>query len=101
MSKMRSFSPEFKVQRVLELLGGGSPGEICRQHQIKDSLLYRWKQEFLERAPLIYARGGAEASQEQARIAELEQMIGRLTMELAAAKKVFGLAGSRARTSGR
>jgi transposase-like protein len=102
MSRYREFSPEFKVQVVLELLTNArSASAICRQHQIKDSLLYRWKQEFLERAPQVFAKGSSGQSLEQARIAELEGVIGRLTVELEAAKKVSGLLGSRRGTSAR
>jgi transposase-like protein len=102
MSKFREFSPQFKVQVVLELLTNAhSASEICRQHQIKDSLLYRWKQEFLERAPQVFAKGSTGQSLEQARITELEGVIGRLTVELEAAKKVSGLLGSRRGTNAR
>jgi transposase-like protein len=95
MSRYREFSAEFKVQVVLELLTNArSASEICRQHQLKDSLLYRWKQQFLERAPQVFARGGTGQSQEQARITELEGVIGRLTVQLEAAKKVSRLLGS-------
>lgn len=102
MSKYREFSPEFKMQVVLELLSGQrSASEICRQHQLKDSLLYRWKQQLLERAPQVFAPQSNGPSLEQARIAELEGVIGRLTVELEAAKKASTLWGSRRGTSGR
>jgi transposase-like protein len=102
MTRYREFSPEFKVRVVLELLTNAhSASEICRQQQIKDSLLYRWKQEFLERAPQLFAKGSTGQSLEQARIAELEGVIGRLTVELEAAKKVSGLLGLRRGTSAR
>jgi len=96
MSKNRQFSPDLKVQAVLELLTGvHSASEICREHQIRDNLLYRWKQEFLERAPQLFIPRGTETSSEQAHIAELEQALGRLTMELEASKKASRLLGSR------
>lgn len=96
MGKFRTFSPEFKVQVVLDLLTGArSPSEICREHQIKDSLLYRWKQEFLERAPQVFVRGSSAEAAEQVRIAELERVIGRLTVELEAAKKACRLRDAR------
>ncbi len=31
-----------------------SAAALCRVHQIRDSLLYRWKQEFLDRAPRVF-----------------------------------------------
>ena len=102
MSKYREFTPDFKVQIVLELITNQhTASEICRQHQLKDSLLYRWKQEFLERAPQVFAPRNTGQSLEQARIAELEGVIGRLTVELEAAKKVSMLWGSRRGVSAR
>ncbi len=88
-NKPRQFTPEFKSQVVLELLTQQrSAGEICRVHQIKDSLLYRWKQEFLERAPSVFATGDhGEVSRLTQRVAQLERMVGRLTLELDVAKK--------------
>jgi transposase-like protein len=89
MSKApRKFTPEFKVKVVLDILSTGkSLGQASREYGIKDSVLSRWKQEFLERAPLVFAgNSGRELHDE--RIAELERMVGRLTMELDMVKKV-------------
>ena len=102
MSKCREFTSDLKVQVVLELLTNQhTASEICRQHQLKDSLLYRWKQEFLERASQVFAPKNSGQSLEQARIAELEGVIGRLTVELEAAKKASMLWGSRRGASAR
>lgn len=46
----------------------------------------RWRSEFLERAPELFAVP-EHVSQDQARIAELEQMVGKLTMKLEIAQK--------------
>ena len=87
MSKRRAFTPKFKAQVVLEeLTGVKDKAEICREHQLRPQVFTRWKTEFLERAPEIFATQPGKGD-EQARIAELEQMVGRLTMELAVAKK--------------
>ena len=101
MSKYREFSPEFKVQVVLELLTNQrSASEICRQHQLKDSLLYRWKQEFLERAPQLFRGETTDHQQTDVRIAELERMVGKLTLELDLAKKALGYSNWIGKTSG-
>ena len=75
---------------VLQYLAGHkSAAEICREHRLKDSLFYRWKDEFLAGAAQAFGQpqgGQAQRGNEQ-RIAELERMVGRLTMELDAAKK--------------
>ncbi len=99
MAKRRTFSPEFKAQAVLEVLTGVKSGaQVCREHRIKDTVLSRWKQEFIERAPQLFApRGlpGKAQSLEEERIAELERLVGRLTMELETAKKASLLLTSR------
>ncbi len=94
MSKpRRRFTPEFKAEVVLQYLSGQkSAAEICREHGLKDTLFYRWKDEFLAGAPQAFG-GDVSASERAAsaqRIAELERMVGRLSMELDAAKKSRG-----------
>lgn len=95
MAKRRTFSPEFKAQIVLEVLTGAKSGaQICREHQIKDSVLSRWKQEFIERTPQLFERGERQNHEEE-RTAELERLVGRLTMELEMSKKASLLLTSR------
>ena len=101
MSKRRTFTPEFKAQVVLEELSGiKDKGEICREYQLRPQVFARWREEFLERAPEIFATEPSRGD-EQARIAELERMIGRLTMELEAAKKASNILTSLSNGKGR
>ncbi len=87
----RTFSPEFKAQAVLAVLSGSkTAAEICRAHQIKPDLFSRWKAAFLDNAAKVFERETAVDPQ-QARIAELERMVGRLTLELEVAKKASTL----------
>jgi transposase len=51
-------------------------------------LLTRWRRQFAEEAPKIFARKTDGVSVEAQRIAELERLVGRLTLELDAAKKL-------------
>lgn len=88
MTQRRKFTPEFKSQVVLEMLTEQkSAGQVSREYGIKDSVLSRWKQEFIERSPQLFEQGTASDDRDQ-RIAELERMVGRLAMELEMAKKV-------------
>ncbi len=90
MAKYRTFTPEFKAQVVLELLTGAKTGaELCREHHLKDSLLYRWKQEFLNDAAKVFQRDAQHEA--DARIAEFERLVGRLTLQLEIAKKASAL----------
>lgn len=93
--RYRRYSPEFKVRVVLELLQGHkSAAQLSREHGIAPARLSEWQQQFMERAPLIFAAEPPHA-EEQKRIAELERLVGQLTIELAASKKVSSLLDSR------
>lgn len=88
MAKRRSFTPEFKAKVVLEILiENKSMAQASRKYGIKDSVLSRWKQEFIERSPKVFERGTSRDDRDE-RIAELERMVGRLAMELEMSKKV-------------
>ncbi len=98
-STRRQYSPQFKLQIVLELLKGEqSAAQIAREHGIGYDLLSRWKDLFHERAPQIFkdARSGADA--ETARVAELERLVGQQALELTILKK--GCASSSPSRSG-
>jgi transposase-like protein len=65
------------------LAAAKTPSEICRERDVTDKLLYRWKQEFMERAPGVFEdrRGRAQDEEGKQREAELERMVGRLALE--------------------
>jgi transposase-like protein len=89
--RRRSFTPQFKAQVVLELLAGlRSQAEVARQHKLKPELIARWKDIALEGLETLF-QGEGRRSQDEDRIAELERMVGRLTMELEVAKKASAL----------
>ena len=91
MSNRRKFTPDFKARVVLEeLTGVKSKAEICRERQLKPQVFSRWRVEFLERAPEIFATQPSRGNEQQ-QITELERMVGRLTMQLEAAKKASNI----------
>jgi len=101
MSKRRKFTPDFKAQVVLEeLTGVKSKAEICREHRLKPQVFSRWRVEFLERAPEIFATQPSRGNEQQ-QITELERMVGRLTMQLEAAKKASNILTSLSTRNGR
>ncbi len=101
MTSRRSFTPQFKTQIVLEVLTRfKSMAQVCREYDLKEQVVLRWKAEFLERAPSLFGPEQAR-TQDQERIAELERLVGRLTMELEIAKKASQLLGSRGTRNGR
>lgn len=91
MNKRRSFKPELKAKIVLEVLTGAkSTAQVCREHSIKEQLVSRWKKQFLQSASVIFQQEQHQDLQQE-RIAELERMVGRLTIELEVAKKASQL----------
>jgi transposase len=101
MSKRREFKPEFKAQVVLEeLTGVKDKAEICREYRLRPQIFSRWREEFLDRASEIFATERSRGD-EQERIAELERMIGRLTMELEVLKKASTILNSLSNGRGR
>ena len=86
-SKRRIFTPEFKLECVLDVLScRKSPARICRERNLSESLLTRWWQQFVDRAPKIFEIDSQQASAEAQRMRELERLVGRLTLELEASK---------------
>lgn len=87
MKKQRTFSPEFKCRVVEELLSRiSTQAQLCRRHNISSGLLYHWKKQYAE------GSFGNEPTQEAAqaeRIRQLEQMVGKLTMENEFLKKAL------------
>jgi transposase len=95
--KRRNFSPEVKFRVAMEFLTGQKRRvDILREHQLNDSTLARWCERVQERGPQLFAASDQSLLGEQARqIAELERVIGRLTVELEAAKKASSWLRSR------
>ena len=84
MAGKRKFSKAFKSQVVEEFLAGEvTQAQLARRHGISDHLILQWRKH--------YAEGKLEeiasSSDKDERIKELEQMVGRLTMENELLKK--------------
>ena len=102
MGKHRSsYSPQFKAQVALEALRGErSQAAISRTHNLSGEVVSRWRQQLVQGATEVFARP-ADTSVEQQRIAELERLVGELTLELSAVKKVSTWLASRSSRNGR
>jgi transposase len=97
----RSFPDTFKAQIVLDLLtGAANQAELCRKHNLHPQLLARWKATVLDSLHSLFQED-AQASQEQLRIAELEQLVGRQTLELEILKKASRMLPGRSSSDGR
>ena len=88
----RKYTREFKVKVVQAYESGKSVAELTREYDIHANLVYKWTQEYRNN-PTGSFRGSGSASEasttQESRISELEQMIGRLTMEVDFLKKAL------------
>ena len=102
MTYRRKFTAEFKAQVVLELLSGAKSNvELCREHQIASSVLADWRTSFLARAASLFKAPDSHDHQEAIRVAELERLVGRLTLENDILKKATSILHTRSKTRGR
>lgn len=83
--KYRKFTAQQKTEIVLaSLRGPKSMAELCREHEIADSLLRKWREQFLA-AGAQRLEGKAErteADELRKQISRLERALGRKTMEV-------------------
>jgi transposase-like protein len=86
--KQRRFTREFKRQVVRELEAGKTPAQAACEYQVHPTLTVRWRQEHLQYAERPFI-GSGRLYKGEARVAESERMIGRLTMENALLKKAL------------
>lgn len=86
--KRRSFTREFKLERIRELELGKSPTAIGREHGIHPVLITKWKKEYYENPGQAF-RGNGNIYKEEAKIAELERKIGQLYVENEFLKKAL------------
>ena len=62
--------------------------QAAREHQLHPNLITKWRQEHERYAERAFA-GNGRAYTDEARVAELERMVGQLTMENALLKKAL------------
>lgn len=90
MSVRTTRSIEEKLSIVLEGLKGESNiSQICRKYGISQSLYYKWRDKFLDggKEALKNSRGSSTGKTEEAKIEELEKVIGRQTIVIEVLKK--------------
>ena len=88
MAKRRRLTAKFKAKVVLEALNGeSSQAELCRHHNLSETQVSTWKRQFLENAETFFESTDKPSSESAERVAQLEQLVGRLTLALEIQKK--------------
>ena len=90
----RKFSKEFKISVLRELESGKTHAELCRKYDLHPSLLGKWKAQF-DKDPKTAFSGNGNPSSQDAKIAELERLVGQLYAENAFLKKTLSNLESR------
>lgn len=96
MGAQRSYSPEFKQRVVEELLAGAKrPGQLCREHGVDFSTLRKWREQYAQQGVAAWNGPGLKAvTAQEDKIAELERIVGQLTVENMVLKKALQRAQS-------
>jgi transposase-like protein len=88
-NKRRTLTPNFKFQVVMEILQNQQKQvEIARQYDLSPRVVCLWKKQFLQRGPEVFAHS-QQNQQKDKKIDDLEQLIGRQTIEIQFLKKVL------------
>jgi transposase len=86
--KRRRFTRDFKLQILREVEGGKSIASVSREHEIHPNLIGKWQKVHGKYAEEAFG-GNGHLYKEEAKIAQLERMVGRLAMENEFLKKVL------------
>jgi transposase len=86
--KRRSFTRDFKLQIIREVEAGKSQAQAAREYQITENTISKWRKQHHRYNDRAFA-GRGHAYTDEARLAELERMVGRLTMENDLLKKLL------------
>ena len=88
MAKRRRFTPQFKAEVVIEALTGqSSQAGLCRRHNLSEEQLSKWKHQLLDNAATLFESTDKQSNDSKERIAQLERLVGRLTIALDIQKK--------------
>jgi transposase-like protein len=92
----KQYTREFKL-KVVQAVETGElrPAQACREYQLAESVLTRWRHEVRQRGDAAFTVAQASAAEHyEQQIAELERVCGQLAIENAALKKALRLAQS-------
>ena len=88
MKTRRKYTREFKLSVLRELESGKKLVQLSRENELHPSLITRWKKDW-QQNPETAFQGNGNTYKAEARISELERMVGQLYAENALLKKAL------------
>lgn len=88
--KRRQFNKDFKVHVLNEIDAGKSIAQTAREFEVHPTQIQKWKKELSQYGEKAFS-GNGKLYKEEARIAELERVVGQLTMENSLLKKALNM----------
>jgi transposase len=86
--KRRIFTKDFKLQVIRQVQAGKSIAQAAREHELHPNLIAKWQKLHMQYAQNAF-QGNGHVYTEDAKVAELERLIGQLTIENSLLKKVL------------
>lgn len=86
--KRRAFSREYKIEVIREIEQGVKQAEVCRKHGLHPVLVNKWRKTY-HQYPETAFQGNGKQYKDEAKIADLEQLVGKLYVENEFLKKTL------------
>jgi len=94
--KRRNWSADEKLAIVLEgIKEKRLVAEICQEHQISQSLFYRWRDKFFEGGKKALINNFKDNNVHEIEIDKLQKIIGKQTIQIEILKKTAELFGTK------
>ena len=79
----RTFTREFKLDLCRQVKSSQKrPAQVCREHQITEGLLLRWRREYEQRSEDAFSSKEPSTTQPlEQKVADLERFCGQLSLE--------------------
>ena len=92
----RRYDRDFKISVIAELEGGKTSAQIAREYGIHPGLPSRWRDELAENPEKAFS-GNGNMYKYEARIADLERLLGQAHAENELLKKAFAMTQKKVR----
>ena len=89
--KQKNYTGEFKLQIVIESYAGGNASETAAKHGVHMTQLNNWRRQLLSQGADIFKKGQGGKSDDQRKIEQMENTIGRLALQNDILKKTAEL----------